>query len=445
MIHISQVRSSEFSGFPYTWKSEVESKVSEMGSADWTVAGVGRAFNNSLNEGYRNSRIQLYGYNLEALKGYAKKIKGYLEEIPRVEANSIFVNGRSTTGGNVHREYHLDMDLDKMSRTGISQGRVLYDLSNLSKKEDWVMPIYENGESQYVYLVPGQTSVPGFWEINNLPLNLDDDRATRLNGFGGFRKEREQDLINKENMEYTMVVEYNFIGSYGQKEYIIGQVEKRLVQELPIGYRIKQQYYQGGNWVDQKDDQTQVWLILLVSVIIFFVCAIVFESLLQPLAVLMMIPLSFIGVFLTFYLFDLGFDQGGYASLLLLSGLTVNSALYILNDLNNIRKRYPVLSPLRAYLKAYNNKLAPVLLTLLSTVLGLIPFLSGGKKEAFWFSLAAGTIGGLIFSIIAIVVILPLFVRGIRPKRPRGFKRLQQKAVLKQQKRKIYITVKSNS
>jgi multidrug efflux pump subunit AcrB len=433
----------EFGGFPFTLKSEVESKVIDLGSADWTVSGVGRAFDNSLNEGYRNSRIQLYGYNLEALKGYAQKVKRYLEEIPRVEENSIFINGRSSSGGNVHREYYLDLDLNRMRRTGISQGRVLYDLSNLSKEEDWVTSFYDNSNWKNIYLLPERASVPDFWEINNLPLDLGNDRVTRLSGLGNFQKEREQDLINKENMEYTIVVEYNFIGSYGQKEYIIGQVERRLVQELPVGYRIKQQYYRGGSWMDEKTDKTQVWLLLLVAAIIFFICAIVFGSLLQPLAVLMMVPLSFIGVFLTFWYFDLGFDQGGYASLLLLSGLTVNSTLYILNDLNTIRMRFPGLSPLRAYLKAYNNKLVPVVLTLLSTVLGLAPFLSGGKKEAFWFSLAAGTIGGLLFSMVAIVVILPLFVRGIKPKRLRSFKWLRRKAARKQQRKILFITIKN--
>ncbi len=433
----------EFGGFPFTLKSEAESKVVDLGSADWTVSGVGRAFDNSLNEGYRNSRIQLYGYNLEALKGYAQKIKHYLEEIPRVEENSIFINGRSTSGGNIHREYYLDLDLDKMRRTGISQGTVLRNLSDLSREEDKVISVYREREQQNVYLLPEQTSLPDFWEINNRPLDLSNSRVTRLNGLGSFSKEREQDLINKENMEYTMVVEYNFIGSYGQKEYIIGQVEKRLVQELPVGYRIKQQYFRGGSWMDEKTDHTQVWLLLLVAAIIFFICAIVFESLLQPLAVIIMVPLSFIGVFLTFWYFDLGFDQGGYASLLLLSGLTVNSALYILNDLNTMRKRFACLSPVRAYLKAYNNKLVPVVLTLLSTVLGLAPFLSGGKKEAFWFSLAAGTIGGLLFSMVAIVVILPLFVRGIKPKRLRSFKWLRRKATRKQLRKILFITIKN--
>jgi multidrug efflux pump subunit AcrB len=406
----------EFTNFPFSLKSEIESKVIELGSADWFVSGVGRAFDNSLREGNRDSRIVLYGYNLEALKSYAQKVKTYLEEIPRVEQNSIFINGRATQGNNIHREYYLDMDLDKMQRTGISRGSVLYRLSELSK-ENRVMTMYKNGNAESINLVPDKLNIPDFWEISNKPLKLNNNEITRLAGLGSFYKEREQDLINKENMEYTMVVEFNFIGSFGQKKYIIGEVEKRLAQELKVGYRIKQQYNKGGSWNNDKNDYRQFTLILLVITIIFFICAIVFESLLQPLAVLMMIPMSFIGVFLTFYIFELGFDQGGYAALLLLSGLTVNSALYILNEFNNVRKKFHNITPLRAYLKAFNNKLIPVILTLISTVLGLTPFLSGGKKEAFWFSMASGTIGGLTFSLAAIVIILPLFVKGVKKRK----------------------------
>lgn len=438
-ISVSFKPEFEYDGFPYTLKSEVESKVSDLGSADWNVSGVGRGFNNSLNEARRDTRIQLYGYNLEALKSYAQKVKTYLSEIPRVEANSIFINGRSSSGGNVHREYYLDMRRDKMRRTGVAVRPVLSGLRDMSKEEDWVASIYENGYRKQIYLVPDEVSIPDFWEINNQPLSLGDEKATRLSGLGQFRKEREQDLINKENMEYTMVVEFNFIGSYGQKEYILGQVEQRLIQELPIGYRIKQMYNLGGRWWDKEEDHTKLYLILLVAVIIFFICAIVFESLLQPLAVLFMIPLSFIGVFLTFSFFELGFDQGGYASLLLLSGLTVNSALYILSDLNNVRRKFPNITPLRAYLKAYNNKLIPILLTLLSTVLGLVPFLSGGKQEAFWFSLAAGTIGGLIFSIVAIVIVLPVFVKGVKTNRIRSIKSLRKKIIKKHNRRKMLV------
>jgi multidrug efflux pump subunit AcrB len=123
-----------------------------------------------------------------------------------------------------------------------------------------------------------------------------------------------------------------------------------------------------------------------------------------------MIPISFIGVFLTFYIFDFNFDQGGYASFILLCGISVNAALYIINDYNNLKKEYPLRSSQKIYFKAFNYKITPVLLTILSTMVGLIPFVWGGQNEAFWFSFAAGSIGGLLFSLIGIFIYLPLFI-----------------------------------
>ena len=121
------------------------------------------------------------------------------------------------------------------------------------------------------------------------------------------------------------------------------------------------------------------------------------------------IPISYIGVFLTFYIFHINFDQGGFASFVLLCGITVNASIYLLNEYNQLCDRYPRLSPLRAYLKAWNAKIIPILLTVVSTVLGFIPFMLGADKEAFWFPLAAGTIGGLLMSLFGIFVYLPLF------------------------------------
>ncbi|MGM9755959.1 MAG: efflux RND transporter permease subunit, partial [Parabacteroides sp.] len=162
-------------------------------------------------------------------------------------------------------------------------------------------------------------------------------------------------------------------------------------------------------WSWTESDNSQYLLLGLIIVIIFFTTSILFNSLKQPLAVIFVIPISYIGVFLTFYLFRLNFDQGGFASFVLLCGITVNASIYILNEYNQLRRRFPMLTPLRAYLKAWNAKITPILLTILSTILGFVPFLLGTEKEAFWFPLAAGTIGGLILSLLGIFVYLPLF------------------------------------
>ena len=70
---------------------------------------------------------------------------------------------------------------------------------------------------------------------------------------------------------------------------------------------------------------------------------------------------------------------------------------------------------IRRYVKAYNHKINPIMLTISSTVLGLLPFLSDGPEEVFWFDFAIGTISGMVFSVIALIFILPAFV--IRPPR----------------------------
>jgi multidrug efflux pump subunit AcrB len=80
-------------------------------------------------------------------------------------------------------------------------------------------------------------------------------------------------------------------------------------QEMPLGYSAETMtYYWTGD-----EARKQYGLILLVIALVFLICSVLFESLRQPLAMVIIIPLSFTGIFLTFYWFDFSFDQGGYA------------------------------------------------------------------------------------------------------------------------------------
>ena len=62
-----------------------------------------------------------------------------------------------------------------------------------------------------------------------------------------------------------------------------------------------------------------------------------------------------------------------------------------------------------SFVKSVDIKVIPVFLTVISTILGFIPFMTG-EKESFWFALAAGTTGGLLVSVIGIFVLLPALV-----------------------------------
>lgn len=176
---------------------------------------------------------------------------------------------------------------------------------------------------------------------------------------------------------------------------------------LPLGYRCSNK---STGWY--KDKGSQYWLILLIVLIIFFMCSILFESLTQPFIIISLIPVSFIGAFLTFYITGVNFGTGGFASLVLLSGLVVNAAIYIINEYNGIKRdsKRVVEDRVELYVRAYNHKIVPVFLTVISTVLGLIPFLLDGPKEKFWFPFAIGTSGGLLFSVVALIFVMPIFI-----------------------------------
>jgi multidrug efflux pump subunit AcrB len=208
--------------------------------------------------------------------------------------------------------------------------------------------------------------------------------------------------IHKENRQYIRVVGFDYYGSgkFGSK--YLKEVLAEMENELPLGYEAKKT---GWQWDWQKTKRNYALLIIL-AIGIYFICSVLFESLKQPLYIIGMVPLSFIGLFLTFAVFDFYFDQGGYAAFILLGGLTVNAAIFIVYDLNNLKTgNYN-----RNVVKAVLGKAKPILLTIASTCFGLIPFLLEGQNEVFWFSLAAGTIGGLLISLLAVFFVLPVWL-----------------------------------
>lgn len=239
-----------------------------------------------------------------------------------------------------------------------------------------------------------------------------DDKQYKLSELAAVEKGQMPQQVVKENQQYRLCLQYEYIGSMTQGNKLLDKDLEEFNKLLPLGYSAESDAQQ---WSWGKKDNKQYWLLALVIGIIFFIASILFNSVKQPLAIIFVIPISYIGVFLTFYWFGLNFDQGGFASFILLCGITVNASIYVLNEYNSIRRRCPRMSPLRAYTKAWNAKVMPIFLTVVSTILGFIPFMVRMDKEAFWFPLAAGTIGGLVMSIVGVYLFLPVFTLGRLP------------------------------
>jgi len=265
--------------------------------------------------------------------------------------------------------------------------------------------IVVDNETEQLTLSSRQSHEYDIWNMQYVPQEV-NGKAYKISDLAAIQKGQIPQKIAKENQQYTLCLQYDYIGANTQGTRIQENVLEAVNASLPMGYTAEKEAY---FWTWGKEDNKQYLLLLLVIVIIFFTTSILFNSLKQPFAVIFVIPISYIGVFLTFYWFKLNFDQGGFASFVLLCGITVNASIYILNEFNQLRQRFPKMPLVKLYLKAWNAKITPIFLTVVSTVLGFVPFMIGTTKEAFWFPLAAGTIGGLIMSVIAIFFYLPIF------------------------------------
>ena len=414
-IEIYFTGKAEKEGFPYELKRLLEGKAIETGGADFGIYGVGRGFSNKLYGDEHNCQIVLNGYNFNQLMTYAHGFKKELLKHKRIK--EVFVRTEKNFYGKPRYEFITDVDVAMLKQDGFTMGELYHQLSKLSPTENIIDYWPYQNKLLPVVLRARRNEDAGLWNIKNNVLSNDSSQSLRLKNVSEIRKERVDGMVYKENQQYKIAVTYNFIGPYRLSDKILEKNVKMMNEHLPMGYSAKQRQY-GWRW--NYEEKSQYGLLAVVILIVYFICAILLESLVQPLAVIAMIPISFIGVFITFSVFKLPFNQGGYASLVLICGLTVNSALYIINDYN-VALRLKTTNRTRAYIKAFNHKIVPVLLTILSTVMGLVPFLIESKSQGFWFSLAAGAMGGLLFSVLAVLLYLPLFI-GLRGKKTKECK-----------------------
>ncbi len=402
IVHFT--KEAENSSFPFLLKSQMESKAVSLGGMDWGIYGVGKGFSNALNMDYKNSHILLTGYNYNQLYKYAELLQEKLLANPRV-SNTEITSSQSWYSATRY-EYNLQVEKEQLAIHDISYASYTSALFTQLYSGN-LHPWYNENELQPVVLVSSENGDYNKWDFYNMPVNTPRGQK-KLSQAGEINKLLTGKSIYKKDQVYQLYLNYNFIGP-GPLAQMVQKRETDAINEiLPLGYKAQKT---DSYWYWDRNDKKQYGLLLLIIVIIYFITAILFESFLKPLAVIVLIPISFIGVFLTFYLFGFNFDQGGFASFILLSGLVVNAAIYIINDFNNLTGRLNKPQSIRTYLKAFNQKIVAVILTLLSTVLGLIPFMWGGQQEVFWFAFAAGAMGGLIFSLVAIVIYLPLFLK----------------------------------
>ncbi len=384
--------------FPYRLKGELQAYAINLQGVNWSIYGVGRGFSSGSYGSIPSFRVNVYGYNKNILAREVERFANRLLEHPRIQ--EVETDALMGWGSVRQYAYFLDLDEKALAMQGLSKSKFITELDQFNITGNYALSLKDGTP---VRLISQQQERRDLWQLQNQAIKVDSNRLS-VGQVANIQKRATSNAIYKENQQYIQPVEFEYTGSgrFGSKylEKVMGQMK----EELPLGYYIERREFSFG-----EEKQQFNMLLSLSIVLVFFICAIHFNSLRQAFSIVVLIPISFIGIFLTFYLFDFPFDQGGYASFVLVAGLVVNSMILLVSDYNRFRKRHPGRSALVTFRQALNHKLTPILLTIVSTILGLIPFMLDGEQEVFWFALAAGTIGGLLFSIFLIIMVIPLF------------------------------------
>lgn len=401
-ITISFTPAAERSAIPYQLKARLIARSLDWGGVQWNIFGVGQGFSNASWDNLPSFRVEMMGYNYRELERQAETLARKLLEHKRIQ--QVNTNERLNWSEKPVEQMLLTLNHEWLQQHHLSHKEIFSSLMRTAERPAPDFHVTLGNRLIPAYLIPAYEPVPDINALlrNPLPAPATTGRKVAPALLSELRKEKTASAIHKKDRQYIRIVAFEYYGSHKFGNEFLDEKLKEMEQEMPVGYTARKISW---SWTwDKVKRQYSLLLILFAGV--FMICAVLFESLKQPLIIMGIIPFSFIGLFLTFAWGELYFDQGGYAAFFLVGGLAVNSAIFVINDLNNLKTR----NYNRAVLKAVTGKLRPIVLTVLSTCLGLTPFLLGGQHEVFWYALAAGTIGGLLFSLLLIVLILPVWL-----------------------------------
>lgn len=181
--------------------------------------------------------------------------------------------------------------------------------------------------------------------------------------------------------------------------------EKMKEISFPANYRAKI----GGEEAKRKESFGNLAFALILSIIlVYMVMASQFESLVHPFTILLTIPLAGVGSLLAFILLGKSLNIMAYIGIIMLAGIAVNDSIILVDAINRLKSKGIALKD--AIVQAGMQRIRPIIMTSLTTILALLPLTLGfGESASLRSPMAIAVIGGLITSTLLTLVVIPCF------------------------------------
>ena len=339
--------------------------------------------------------IEVLGFDLDILQGIAEQVLAVVNTTPGAVDGEI---GRDPG----RPEIRVEIDRTKAAAHGLDVAQVANGVRTLFYGATATM--YRESDEDYDVVLrldePFRQTVA---DIAQAEIALPNGSRIRLDSVANVVERLGALQIDRRNQERMIQVTADVFGrSSGE---VVRDLRRRLGEEVPLPSGIGIHF--GGTAEDQEESFRQMGLMLVLGILlVYMVMAAQFESLLDPFLILFSIPFAFTGVAISLTLLRLTVSIMSYIGMILLVGVVVNNAIVLIDYVNLLRLRGQSLSD--AIVHAGRSRLRPVLITTLTTSLGMVPMiLSRGEGAATWKPMAATIVGGLTFSMLVTLVLVP--------------------------------------
>ena len=339
--------------------------------------------------------VEIYGYDFETTDRVAREIQSKM--IGAGEFAQVLLSRDEYIP-----EYQVDFDREKLAVNGLNSTTAASYLS--SAMNGSTQSYYREDGDEYDirvrYAPEFRTSIE---DIENIIIYNNMGKGVRIKDVGTVIETLTPPSIQRKNRERLITVSGVVANGVALSDAVTATDDILADTEIPSELSIEI----GGSYEDQQDMFGDlIMLLAMIIILVYIVMASQFESFMSPFVIMFSIPFAFVGVLLGLWVTGTPLGTMGMIGILILMGIVVKNGIVLIDYTILMRERGKSIT--EASVIAANSRLRPILMTTLTTVLGMIPMAVGqGEGSEMWRSLGMVVAWGLSISTLVTLVIIP--------------------------------------
>lgn len=379
---------------------EIEAELQSI-DGDVVVSGSSSSSSMSAMLGDDGVSIKLYGDDLKTLQDTAKDMAEKLAAVDGIDETD---NGIGATSG----EIKVTVDKTKAAKKSLTVAQVYQQIAAAINSETTSSTLTNSGKDLDVVVIKDENSDVTKNNIKDIKLTYTDkegnEKTTKLSEVAEISDSESMNSITRSDQKRYITVSGTLKDGYTNTD--VSNKAKALFDDykLPDGCSIE---YSGSNESTMEAVNQMLLMMLLGVILIYLIMVAQFQSLKSPFIIMFTIPLAFTGGFLG--LLITGFDVSVVALLgfVMLCGIIVNNGIVLVDYINNLRLEGK--ERREAIVEAGKTRMRPILITAITTVLGLSTMALGiGTGSEIMQPIAIVCIGGLLYATIMTLYIVPV-------------------------------------